>query len=256
MRQKEKSYARRFKSFFSKRNVSIILLVMIIIATGIFDFTYKSTTISVVKNLRPYASPSKEIDHGDLSKKQVIFTFDAGEGVQSGEKILVVLAKHHVKGTFFMTGKFVGVNPVFVKKVADAGHEIFDHTYDHPHLTAVTGEEIVTELDKMSDILASTTGVLARPYFRAPYGDRDTRVLGEAFKDGYQSVYWTVDAHDWEESTGVTASEVTDRIISNLRPGNIYLMHVGDNITGEVLDSVFTMIEDKGYKIVSLTECL
>jgi peptidoglycan/xylan/chitin deacetylase (PgdA/CDA1 family) len=69
-------------------------------------------------------------------------------------------------------------------------------------------------------------------------------------------VYWTVDAHDWEESTGVTASEVTDRIISNLRPGNIYLMHVGDNITGEVLDSVFTMIEDKGYKIVSLTEGL
>ena len=31
-------------------------------------------------------------------------------------------------------------------------------------------------------------------------------------------------------------------------------MHIGDNITGEILDEVFTYIENKGYKIVSLTE--
>jgi peptidoglycan/xylan/chitin deacetylase (PgdA/CDA1 family) len=98
--------------------------------------------------------------------------------------------------------------------------------------------------------------ISSRPFFRAPYGDRDERVMDAAFKAGYHSVYWTVDAHDWEESTGVTSTEVITRIVSSLKPGNIYLMHIGDNITGNILDQVFTTIEEKGYKIVSLTEGL
>ena len=75
-----------------------------------------------------------------------------------------------------------------------------------------------------------------------------------ALRAGFQSVYWTTDALDWKESQGITASDVKSRIFSNLAPGAIYLMHLGDTLTGAVLDEVLTEIEARGYSIVSLTE--
>jgi len=198
----------------------------------------------------------KEITHGDTSKKDVIFTFDGGGGIQSGDKILEVLAKHHVKGTFFLTGKMVATNPDLVKRIAAAGNEIFSHTYDHPNLTMISNDQIGSELAKFENILQATVGISPKPYFRAPYGARNSRVLAVAAKYGYQSVYWTVDARDWMKSPQENPAKVKERILSSVAPGNIYLMHVGDTITGQILDSVFTAIEARGYKIVSLTQGL
>ena len=99
-------------------------------------------------------------------------------------------------------------------------------------------------------------GFSSRPYFRAPYGARDLQVLKVAANNGYQSVYWSVDALDWKETQGETANQVKARILSSVAPGVIYLMHVGDTITGTILDEVFTTIESRGYKIVSLTQGL
>ncbi len=194
----------------------------------------------------------KEIDHGDTSKKEVIFTFDGGGTAQSADQILQVLAKHDVKGTFFLTGIFLETHPNLVKNMALQNSEIFSHTFDHPNLTTVSNSQITDELVKMENSLEEKVGLSPKPYFRAPYGARDTRVLSVAAKDGYESVYWTVDAQDWKH--GETEAQVENRILSSLAPGNIYLMHLGDTITGNILDDVFTKIESQGYKIVSLTQ--
>jgi peptidoglycan/xylan/chitin deacetylase (PgdA/CDA1 family) len=198
----------------------------------------------------------QEIVYGNRTKKQVIFTFDAGDTAQSAQGILAALDKHHVKGTFFMTGKFIAANPALVKQIVAGDNEIFDHTYDHKDLTTLTDIQIKAELNGMNVLLASTTEMDAKPYFRAPYGARDLRVRTAAAVDGFQSVYWTLDARDWMESKGETADEVRERILSNLAPGTIVLMHVGDTITASILDDVFTKIEGQGYKIVSLTQGL
>ncbi len=194
-----------------------------------------------------------EITHGNTAKKQVIFTFDGGATVESGDKILEVLKKHHIVGTFFLTGKMVETHPDLVKKIVSEGNEVFNHTYDHPHLPTITDKKIVLELDKMDNTFFALTGTSTKPYFRAPYGDRNAHVLSVASNAGYTSVYWTVDALDWKESSGETARDVKKRILSHVKPGTIYLMHIGDNITGAVLDDVFTTIESRGYSIVSLT---
>lgn len=196
-----------------------------------------------------------EIRHGDTSKQEVIFTFDGGGANISGDQILAALAKHQVKGTFFLTGKMIENNPDFVKRVVAAGHEIFNHTCDHLGLTLLSDKKISEELTKMEKDLADTTGLSSKPYFRAPYGLRNPRVLATAAKYGYQSVYWTVDALDWKR-IGETPAQVKQRILSHLAPGNIYLMHVSDATTGLILDDVFTAIEARGYHIVSLTQGL
>jgi len=231
----------------------VILLICVLVVIGSILDNGKKDIIPVDVGL---GVSSREITHGDQSKKQVVFTFDGGSTAQSGEKILQILAKHHVKGTFFITGKFIRENQALVKEINAGGHEIFNHTYDHQHLPVMKGEEIIKELNRMDMLLKATLGTSSKPFFRLPYGDGDQRVRGVAARAGYQSVMWTVDAHDWEQSIGVTEQEVIDRIMSNLASGNIYLMHIGDDITGNVLDKVFTDIENKGYKIVSLTQGL
>jgi peptidoglycan/xylan/chitin deacetylase (PgdA/CDA1 family) len=106
----------------------------------------------------------------------------------------------------------------------------------------------------MDDALQRIAGVSSKPYFRAPYGDRDNRVLDIAAKSGYRSVYWTDDARDWEEPVGMSASEVQNKIMANVKSGEIFLLHIGDTITGKIIDDVFNQIEARGYRVVSLTQ--
>jgi peptidoglycan/xylan/chitin deacetylase (PgdA/CDA1 family) len=197
-------------------------------------------------------APKGEISRGNPNKKQIIFTFDCGAGINSVDKILAVAQKHNLKLTFFTTGKFAEQNPEVIKKFADGGHEVFNHTYSHPHLAKITDDQIKEELEKADGIISALTGATTKPFFRPPYGDRNQHVWNVAANLGYQSVYWTTDALDW--MTGRTSEQTKERIYSSLKNGEIILMHVGDDITGNILDEVFTYIEERGYKIVSLTE--
>ncbi len=234
----------------------ILLTIIIILFSGYFIFVNKGQQNSIPETKKNTVIPTPEnwdeIVHGDITKKQVIFTFDGGSTADSLDKILEVLSKHSVKGTFFLTGKFIEQNKEGVKKIISAGHEIFNHTYDHKDLTTLGDNEIRKELDMMSQILTNLTGISPKPYFRAPYGARNERVLEQAKFAGYRSIYWTTDALDWK--VGETKEQVRNRVLSNVKPGSIYLMHVGDIITGQVLDELMSEIENKGYKIVSLTQ--
>jgi peptidoglycan/xylan/chitin deacetylase (PgdA/CDA1 family) len=195
-----------------------------------------------------------EITKGDTSKKQVIFTFDAGSGSQSAQQILDTLKKYNLHATFFMTGKWAEKNKETTKKISEAGNEIFNHTYSHPHLTQVTDEDFINELQRTETIIKDITGKISKPFFRPPYGERNAHILGVAAGQGYRSVMWTVDALDWEESTGMTADKVKEKVMSKLGSGVIYLMHVGDTITGKVLDDLIQQIQAKEYTIVPLSK--
>jgi peptidoglycan/xylan/chitin deacetylase (PgdA/CDA1 family) len=222
---------------------------------NILPTTPKPTTTppSSLKTTAP-AQSYTEISWGNRNKNQVIFTFDAGAGNHSLEKILDALKKYNIKSTFFVTGSWVEKNTENTKKISLEGHEIFNHTFTHPYLTKITDEEIKNELNRTEQLIYDLTGKTTKPYFRPPYGDRDQRVLNAASSAGYRSVYWTVDALDWKENESFTADQVKTRIYNNLQPGTIYLMHIGDNITGNILEEVFLYIQSKGYKIVSLSE--
>lgn len=224
----------------------------------------------------PYATPAPSPVSGYPSEvfkcaggvSRVNFSFDGGAGSHSIQPILDTLKKHGVIGTFFLTGKWAEANPSWVKLAALEGHEIFNHTYDHaprnsshPGLTNYTDEEIRVELRQADAVISELIGRTTKPYFRPPYGDRNARVLAAAWSEGYRSIYWTVDALDWREfdtdpAKRETNDSVYSRIMTRLSAGTIYLMHIGDNITGNILDRVLTDIKARGYSIVSLVSCL
>jgi peptidoglycan/xylan/chitin deacetylase (PgdA/CDA1 family) len=211
-------------------------------------------TNTAVKEVEAPAGTRPEITRIDTTKKQVVLTFDAGSGNQSVQEILDALEKYHLSAAFFLTGKWAEKNPDFTKKISEAGHEIFNHTFSHPHLTQITDDEIASELQKAETAIKNITGQSTKPYFRAPYGERNAHVLEITAQQGYRSVYWTVDALDWQESEGMTAELVKKRIFSKLAPGTIYLMHVGDTLTGQILEDVIEQMQDEGYDIVPLDQ--
>jgi peptidoglycan/xylan/chitin deacetylase (PgdA/CDA1 family) len=256
-----------------KSTIFILFLLSALILAGVFYWQTKQSQpipIPSAQNNTPQNNLSSseneiatstppfivkgEISRGNPAKKQIIFTFDAGAGTNSLQKILETAKTHNLKVTFFSTGKFAEKNPEIIKQIAADGHEIFNHTYSHPHLTQITDEQIKEELDKTEQIISGLTQKTTKPYFRPPYGDRNNHVLEIAKENSYQSVFWTLDALDW--MTDKTAEQVKEKIYSNLKNGAIILMHLGDDITGNILDEVFTYIENRGYKIVSLTEGL
>jgi peptidoglycan/xylan/chitin deacetylase (PgdA/CDA1 family) len=190
----------------------------------------------------------------DQSKKQAVFTFDAGAGDGSTQEILAALKKHGIKGTFFLVGKWVEQNPDLARQIAAEGHEIFNHSYSHPYFTKLTPEEIAVELQKMDDVLYEIVGIRTKPYYRAPYGDRDSATNDAAFAAGYQHIYWSVDSLDWRPED--TPATVKQRTLSNMHPGAIVLMHVGNTSTGPVIDEIFTTLKEQGYTLLSLTEAL
>jgi peptidoglycan/xylan/chitin deacetylase (PgdA/CDA1 family) len=195
-----------------------------------------------------------EISKINTTNQIVVFTFDAGSGSNSFEKINTVLKNHNLKSTFFITGKWMEQNPQLLQKLVNNGHEVFNHTYTHSDLTTLTPTQIKEEFRKTENIMLSITGRSSKPYFRPPYGARNQFVWDAAASEGYQSIYWSLDALDWKP--GITDAEVKSRVLSNVYPGAIYLMHVGDDITGNILDSLFTEIKSRGYTIVSLTDAL
>lgn len=195
-----------------------------------------------------------EISYGDRTKKQVILTFDGGEGNDSADAILSTLHAKGLRGTFFLTGAFVDRNQALVKRIHTEGHEIYNHTNSHPHLTTLSSTAIATELERMDSKIRTITGSSTKPFFRPPYGDRDSHVALAAAQAGYRSVYWSVDALDWQESSGMTDDVVEQRILNGLHPGSIVLMHVGDTITGRILGRVIDEIRNRGYELVSLSQ--
>jgi len=218
--------------------------------------TTQPTPTPAVSASRPvWGQMNKEVNIGNTSKKQIALTFDAGSGTQSAEQILSILKANNLHATFFLTGKWAEQNPELVKRILANGNTIGNHSYDHPYLTKISDAEIYDEFAKTENIISTIVpGAVMKPYFRAPYGDRNQHVWDYMANLGYQSIYWTVDAWDWQE--GVSADVVTSRIFSNEKNGAIILMHVGDDLTGQVLQEVITKLQNDGYKLGPLEEVL
>ncbi len=195
-----------------------------------------------------------EIAIGNTSRPRIALTFDAGGPSEPTGRILDILAKHHVHSTFFITGDWANLNPDLVRRIHNEGHEIGNHTMHHPDLRTLSDQGVCTELNQAERVISSLTGVTTRPYYRPPYGGRDTRVRTLAAQIGYRTVYWTIDTLDWQMTA--TTDSITKIVMTNIKNGAIILMHAGSQVESETLDGLMTKIEQMGYQTVTVTQVL
>ena len=192
----------------------------------------------------------------------VALTFDAGANGDGIPSILQTLTQHGVPATFFLTGRWVTAYPTYATQIG-AAFPVGNHSQSHPDLTTLPDDSVRAEVASAADAIVSATGRDTHPWFRFPYGARDARTLAIVNDLGYGSVRWTTDTLGWKgTSTGQSATSVVQRIMDDLRPGQIVLMHVGSHPTdGSTLDAdalpeAIRRIRDAGYDFVDLDDLL
>ncbi len=188
----------------------------------------------------------------ERDQKMVSLSFDAAWGNEDTQTLIDILGKYNVKVTFFVVGQWVDKYPESVKALADAGHEVMNHSNDHAHFNTLSADEIAKNLGACSDKIESVTGV--RPtLFRPPYGEYDDHVIATVRSLGVEPIQWDVDSLDWKD---ISASEIYDRVTSRVRPGSIVLFHNAALHTPEALEDIVKYLLAEGYQIVPISQLI
>ena len=177
----------------------------------------------------------------------IALTIDDGPSPVYTPQVLKVLEKYGVRATFSMVGENVSYHPAVAKDVAQAGHTIINHTWDHANLTSLSADKQRTEITRATEAIHAATGGQPR-MFRAPYGAWSKRVLAYCAADGLTPLDWSVDPRDWARP-GV--SEIVGTIMKTTKSGSIILEHDGGGDRSETvaaLKIVIPRLLDEGYR--------
>jgi peptidoglycan/xylan/chitin deacetylase (PgdA/CDA1 family) len=146
-------------------------------------------------------------------------TFDDGPNPACTPRLLDLLARYGVRGTFFLLGSFAEQEPRLTKRIAEAGHLIGNHSWSHPNLSLSAPARIRLELRRTQDTLEQLIGKPVR-HFRPPFGARRPYVLRTARRMGMTPVLWNVMTSDWKERSPDRIAEcLTEKIEVNRRRG-------------------------------------
>ena len=188
--------------------------------------------------------------------KQIALTYDDGPNDPHTLKLLEVLAKHDVRATFFMIGRFVRQRADIVREVARAGHVIGNHTFTHPLLIFESPAQTRTQLLECRSALQDAVGEHSN-LFRPPFGGRRPATLRVARELGLETVMWNVTGHDW---SAPPASEIQRKVVRQMRGGDVILLHdgghraMGADRTQTVIatDNLIRRHKDQGYEFVTV----
>lgn len=148
----------------------------------------------------------------------VAVTFDDGPDPRSTPRYLEVLERHGAHGTFFLIGRSAMKYPALVQRIRAGGHAIGNHSWDHPSFPAISGRMRRAQIKAWSDALGSVTPRIFRP----PYGNQTWITRLDPMWMGWEVITWDVCANDW---LGDSAETMAERVVSQIRPGSIVLMH-------------------------------
>ena len=174
----------------------------------------------------------------------VRLTFDDGPIRANTPRVLNVLSNYRVKATFFVIGQRARRYPRLVKREYREGHSVQNHTYTHPDLTTLGPVQTRRELRATNQAIEAA-GV-PRPYrFRPPHGLTNARVRSVGASLGLIQTLWSVDPRDWANPP---ASVICRRVVTNVRPGSIVLLHDGSAAnTVEALPCIIKRLGAQGY---------
>lgn len=217
-------------------------------------FAGKRTTVQVFNQLFAENERKLPIYCVDTPEKKVAISFDAAWGADDTDELLRILDENDVKTTFFMCGYWVEDYPEEVKKIAEAGHDLGNHSSTHPHMSQMSKEQIKNELMTAHEKVKELTGQ-DMFLFRPPFGEYDNKVIEAAEECGYYTIQWDVDSLDWKEY-GVEheISQVLNH--KHLGNGSIILFHNDAKYTPEALDSIIKGLKENGYEIVPLSDLI
>jgi len=187
----------------------------------------------------------------------VALTFDDGPDPVQTPKLLDLLAEQHVKATFCLVGENVAAHPELVRRIADEGHTLCNHTWHH---SLTLGKEkpatIRADLQRTNDAIHAAAPDAEIKYLRAPGGNFTPNFVKVAAELGMASIYWQVDPRDWDhpvgESDAAHLTKVLAAIKNHVHKGSIVLSHdFGQPDTITAYRTLLPWLKQR-YKLIAL----
>ncbi len=183
---------------------------------------------------------------------KIAVTFDVAWENSNTDELLDILNEYDAKATFFITGDWCDRYPDDVKKFADAGHEIENHSDQHPHVEGINVNDLINDTRECSRKIKMITGKEPVLY-RAPYGEYDDSLLTTLEGMGLKTIQWDVDSVDWNKPT---SEQITKKVLENTKSGSILLFHNDLQNTTEALPNVLKGLKEKGFEFVTVDELI
>ena len=192
-------------------------------------------------------------DNVDCSQvKCVALTFDDGPSPFT-DRLLQILNDNDAKSTFFLIGNKVAANPAGAKRVADAGMEVANHTWEHPNMTTIPPEDIGSQISKANDAIQAATG--QRPkLLRTAGGLINDNVLAAAKQQGMADINWDVIPFDWMNDANTAAT--TYMLKTQIKPRSVVLFHDTYSSTVDVVYQFIPVLKTNGYHLVTVSQLL
>lgn len=233
----------KLELYFRRSLVLIVLggIFFIIVKLFLLVFPAEETIVDVPQEI---IAPVK--------KKTVALTFDDGPHPEFTLKLLEILDKNKVKATFFVVGKQVKKYPEFLREIKKHGHEIGNHTFNHPLLTTLDRSGVINELEMNKSEIKKAADADTL-FFRPPSGRYDEKVIEASLSRGFIAVLWSVSGSDY----GATDPEVVKQnVLQHIKNGDIILLHSGIEATLKALPEIITEIRRRGFEFEKVAELI
>jgi len=219
------------------------------IIAGEFKTVVKRVAIKPVENEvnQTEAMPKDPATPEDPGIKKIALTFDDGPHPKVTRQILAILKNYDAKATFFMLGSRVEYYPDIANEVREAGHELGNHSWNHPDLTKIDDEQVQNEIINTSNIIEQSTNQKAT-VFRPPYGAVNDLLAAQT---DLPVILWDIDTLDWKHRN---ASQLLPIVKKSVRDGSNILMHDIHQSTADGLDTVLAYLKAEGYTFVTVSE--
>ncbi|MGW7055696.1 polysaccharide deacetylase family protein [Streptomyces sp. NPDC054887] len=180
--------------------------------------------------------------------RSMVLTFDDGPDPRYTTAVLRTLRRYDVRAMFFVCGEMAAAHPDLLRRMAEDGHVVGNHSWSHPLVTRLSPAGVRAELGRTSDIVERTVGQ-APVWYRAPYGAWNRRSFEIGAELGMEPLGWTLDTLDWREpGTGY----IVRRVRSGAGPGVVVLSHDAGGDRRQSVAALRTYLPellDRGYRI-------
>ena len=201
---------------------------------------------------------------------EVALSFDDGPDPKWTPRILDILKRKGVHGTFMMIGEEAQQHIALMQRAVAEGNEIGNHTFTHPDISEISQRQLDFEISLTNRLFAAKLGVQPL-YFRPPYDideepdtDDQAAPVVHIQQNGLTVVGNKIDTDDWDERVRKTPAEIAESVLDQLnrmktKPqfrGSVILLHDGGgdrSVTIAALPVLIDTLRAHGYQIVQVS---
>lgn len=233
-------------------NISLRLILSVFLISILS--LYGAWTLSRSKTYQVFGSIVPRVE---TEQKLVALTFDDGPMPGKTEAVLEALAESGAVATFFLVGEAIQAHPQLAELIANAGHEIGNHSYTHSRMVLTPPSVVAQELEQTNTLIRAS-GYTGDIHFRPPYGKKLLSLPYYLDENHITTITWDV-APEVALGRSASAEQISTYVAENATPGSIILLHIMFDSRKNSLAAVPKVIEKlqrQGYRFMTVSELL